>query len=122
MEREKIRSLHIENFIWIVYFFIAISALVSNYYEEDYVKTHKVTDAKIFKNINLGVFIVAFFIYLYFVRLNYKNVSNLKKDASKKSILISNVNFIASLLFLLGGSLYLFTEASTHNDTDEIGF
>ena len=119
MDFEKLKEIKIENFIWIIYFFITISALVSNYYEEDYIKTKSSKDYRIFKNINVTLFTVAFFIYLYFVYLNYKNITNLRKNTSSKKVLYANINFIAAILFLIGGILYLYTEIN--NNDIEIG-
>ena len=119
MDFEKLKEIKIENFIWIIYFFITISALVSNYYEEDYIKTKSSKDYRIFKNINVTLFTVAFFIYLYFVYLNYKNITNLRKNTSQKKVLYANINFIAAVLFLIGGILYLYTEIN--NNDIEIG-
>ena len=67
MNNNTIRNLKIENLIWIIYLFISIAALVSNYFEEDYIKTKNFKDFRTYKTINVEIFIVAFFIYLYFV-------------------------------------------------------
>ena len=117
----KIKDIKRENFIWITYFFISIFAIISNYYEEKFVKTHNIKNFKTFKNINTTIFLIAFFIYLYFVYLNYRNVSTLKKNASKKKVLYSNINFIASILFLIGGIFYLFTESTSNEIEEDIG-
>lgn len=116
----KLRDIQIENFIWIVYLFISTAALISNYFESDFIKTNNGKDYKIFKKINITIFIVAFFIYLYFLYRNFKNVSELKKNASNdKKVLFAQINVIAAILFLVGGILYLYTES---NDIDqEIG-
>jgi len=116
----KLRDIRVENFIWIIYLFISVSALISNYYESDYLKTNKKQDYRIFKRINITIFIVAFFIYLYFLYRNFKNVSELKKTISNdKKVLFAQINVIAAILFLVGGILYLYTES---NDIDvEIG-
>ena len=112
----KLKEIHIENFIWIVYLFISTAALISNHFEEHFVKTNNNQDYRIFKKINITIFIVAFFIYLYFLYHNYKNVSELKKNAScNKKVLYSQINLIAAILFLVGGTLYLYTES---NDID----
>ncbi len=117
MNEEKIEEIRIENYIWIIYLFVSIGALVSNYFEEDYLKTHKYKDYRIFKDINITIFTIAFFIYLYFVYRNYQNVSKLKKSVNQKKVLYANINFIAAILFLIGGILYLFTE-STSDDIE----
>lgn len=116
----KLRDIHIENFIWIIYLFIAAAALLSNHFEEDFLKTNNKKDYRIYKKINITIFIIAFFIYLYFLYHNFKNVSELKKNASNnKKLLFAQINVIAAILFLVGGILYLYTES---NDIDtEIG-
>lgn len=116
----KLRDIYIENFIWVIYLFISAAALLSNYYESDYLKTHNLKDYQTYKNINITIFSIAFFIYLYFLYRNYKNVSELKKTISNnKKVLFAQINLIAAILFLVGGILYLYTES---NDIDiEIG-
>lgn len=116
----RLRDIHIENFIWIVYLFISTAALISNKFEEHFVKTNNSQDYRIFKKINITIFIVAFFIYLYFLYHNVKNVSELKKNISNdRKVLFAQINVIAAILFLVGGILYLYTES---NDIDiEIG-
>lgn len=116
----RLRDIHIENFIWIVYLFISTAALISNNFESDYIIKQQKKDYRIYKKINITIFIVAFFIYLYFLYHNVKNVSELKKNASNdKKVLFAQINVIAAILFLVGGILYLYTES---NDIDvEIG-
>ena len=116
----KLKNIQIENLIWLIYFFISIAAIVSNYFETNYIKYKNINDFKHYKTINITIFTIAFFIYLYFVYINYKNISTLKKNASKQKVLNSNINFIASLLFLIGGILYLYTESKSLNTEDEI--
>lgn len=116
----KLRDIQIENFIWIIYLFISASALLSNFYESDYLKTNNKKDYRIYKKINISIFIIAIFIYLYFLYKNYKNVSELKKTISNnKTVLYSEINLIAAILFLVGGILYLYTESN--NIDPEIG-
>ena len=43
---EKLKELSIENIIWLVYIFIAIFALISNYYESKYYYTNNIEDRK----------------------------------------------------------------------------
>ena len=89
-------------------------------YESNYIKTNNKKNYQIYKQINITIFVVAFFIYLYFLYRNYKNVSELKKTISNnKKVLYAQLNLIAAILFLVGGILYLYTES---NDIDvEVG-
>ena len=116
MDGTEIKEIQIENFIWIIYLFISAAALLSNFYETDYIKTNKKKDYIYYKRINISIFVIAFFIYIYFLYKNYKNVSRLKKKSSNnKKILYAQINLIAAILFLVGGILYLYTES---NDID----
>ena len=71
-------------------------------------------------NINKVVSTVAFFIYLYFLFNSYKNLKDLKKNAGSKKELLSNLSFLSSVFFLIGGSIILYV---VYNNTvdDELG-
>ena len=62
----KLQRLKNEDLIWLIYFFIVIGALMSNNYEENYLKTGNSSNQKKYKVLNITIFCVAFFIYLYF--------------------------------------------------------
>ena len=114
---EKLKKLKIEDFIWIIYIFIAIFAIVSNYYEKEYNLTNNAVYKNNYKSINITIFIVAFFIYLYFLYLNYQNVNSLN-NPSKKEARDSQISLIASILFLIGGICYLFVEIDTYDPVE----
>ena len=40
-DSETITELRIEDYIWLIYIFLAIFAIISNYYEREYLKTSK---------------------------------------------------------------------------------
>ena len=63
---EKIKETNIEDIIWLTYFFTIIANLYSNYLERDYIKNNNIRSRNLFRQINLYVLVIAFFIYLYF--------------------------------------------------------
>lgn len=117
---QKIRETQIEDIIWIVYFFIIVANLYSNYLQRDYIKNHNKRSRNLFRNINMYVLIIAFFIYIYFVFLSYKSVQNLRKDATDKKVFLTNLTLISAILFLIGGALNIFIQKNSVTD-DEIG-
>ncbi len=117
---EKLKRLRNEDIIWIIYFFIAIFALYSNHLDRKYLLNKDINAYKLEKNINISIFVVAFFIYLYFVLLLYNDLSKLNKDFNNKKYRATFTQLIAALLFLIGGFIYLFNEINT-NDLDDIG-
>ncbi len=117
----KLQRINTENFIWIIYFFIIIAALISNEYEKHYLKTKDLRGQKIFKTLNITVFCIAFFIYLYFVITNYKNIEDLKQTSTKKEVICAHLQLIASLLFLVAGGISLVAEINRDDPDTDIG-
>ena len=115
----KLQRIKEENLIWVVYFFIIIAALLSNAYETYFLKTKDDHQQKIFKTLNITIFCVAFFIYLYFVVISYQNIQELKETSTKKEVLSAHIQLIASLLFLVAGGLSIWAEIN--KDDFDIG-
>ena len=117
----RLKMLRTEDFIWITYFFIAAFAIFSNAFERDYVKTNNISSYKKSKTINIIIFFVAFFIYLYFVLLFTTELNNMEKNFNNKKYRNTFLQLIAAIHFLIGGAINLFQEISSY-DVDEIGF
>lgn len=116
--REQLDNLKKEDIIWIIYFFLATAALISNVFERKSIFIRNNPNNKTSQNINITIFIITFFIYLYFVLLNWRNVEQLKNQISNKNILQSQARLIAALLFLVGGLIYLITEIQGNENTE----
>lgn len=117
----KLQRISEENFIWVVYFFIIIAALLSNAYEKYFLETKDFRMQKIFKTLNITIFCVAFFIYLYFVVISYQNVQELRETSTKKEVLSAHLQLIASLLFLVAGGIALVAEINREDPDTDIG-
>ena len=115
---KTLQEIQIEDWIWITYLFLSAVALVSNFFEKDYLLNRNKTSKKAFKTINIAVFIIVFFIYLYFVLLTYSRFKERQQQTTIKSMIVTNANFIAASLFLIGGILYLFTEIISDDESD----
>ncbi len=118
----KLKRLKDEDLIWLIYFFIVIGALMSNNYERNYLLTGNSSQQKKFKVLNITIFSVAFFIYLYFVLINYEDIATLKKEATRKEVLNVHIGLISALLFLVGGALALIGEINRGGPDEDIGF
>ena len=117
---EKIKVTNIEDIILLTYFFTIIDNLYSNYLERDYIKNNNIRSRNLFRQINLYVLVIAFFIYLYFVFLSYKSIRNLRSNATQKKVFLTNLTLISALLFLIAGALNIFIQKNSIYD-DEIG-
>jgi len=115
----KLQRLNNEDMIWVVYLFIAIAAIISDKFERDFILNKNLIAHKKFRTINIVVLTIALFIYIYFVFTNYDDVTTLKKEATKKEVILSHASLIAALLFLVGGIITLFVEINRANNIDE---
>ena len=115
---KTLEEIKIEDWIWIIYLFNASLAIISNFFERDFLKTGSKVSKRAFKTLNIGILIVVFFIYIYFVLLTYSRFKERESHTTLKSLFVTNANFIAACLFLIGGLLYIFTEIISDNDND----
>jgi len=116
---QALQELETEDFIWIIYSFIVIGAIVSNVLERDWLIKHNKREYRIFHIINTSIFFVSFLIYFYFVWLNYRHLKETKQNLSMKDLFLNEANFVAACLFLVGGLIYLFTELASNSITTE---
>ena len=75
-KEELLKKIQIEDYIWIANFFIIIFALISNKYEKDYISNKNINSKKIYKTINICIFIILFIIYGYFAYGRIKKVNS----------------------------------------------
>lgn len=118
MDSETIKEVRVEDYIWIIYIFLAIFAIISNKYEKEYLEKHNKKDENIFRTINTEIFIVTFIIYLYFVYINYKHIKRLDLNASPKQVSLAHAGLVAALLFLIAGGISLFISIVGDDDDD----
>ncbi len=116
----RLKGTNIRDIIWIVYFFLIIANLYSDYLQRDYICNHNLKSRDLFRNINKYVLIVAFFIYLYFVYDSYESIKNLQNNASDKKVFLTHLALISAILFLIAGALNIFIQNNSITD-DDIG-
>lgn len=117
-----LKSIETENFVWIIYLFIIGISFVANSFEKDYYVTGNVDSKNKYRIINIFVFATALLIYLYFFYDNYKNIKNLNCNSSKEKIFFNNLNFIASILIVIAGTIFLYIALYDKNLDTEIAF
>ena len=113
---EKLRLLKNEDLIWITYIFISITAIVSNHFEKQYDLTNNSEAYKKFKTINICIFTIAFFIYLYFLITIYSKLKNVKQTTEKYCL--TQAQLFGAILFLIGGVIYLIVEISETEESE----
>lgn len=118
---KKLKRLKNEDIIWIVYFFIVVFALYSNKLDRDYLLKKDKEAYKREKSINITIFFVAFFIYLYFLLLLTEDLGNMEKNFDDPNYRSTFIQLIAAILFLIGGAIYLINEITRKDDALDVG-
>lgn len=118
---KKLKKLRNEDFIWIVYFFIVVFAIYSNKLDRDYLLKKNNEAYKREKYINITIFLVSFFIYLYFLLLLTEDLGSMEKNFSDPAYRSTFIQLIAAILFLIGGAIYLINEITRKDDALDVG-
>lgn len=118
---KKLKRLKNEDIIWIIYFFIVVFALYSNKLDRDYLLKKDKDAYKREKSINIAIFFVAFFIYLYFLLLLTEDLGNMEKNFDDPNYRSTFIQLIAAILFLIGGAIYLINEITRKDDDLDVG-
>ena len=115
-----IKRINIESFIWIIYIFLVSFNLYSNYLEKLYLRTNQKFYKQKFKKINKTILTVILFIYIYFAYIAFKDETTLTryKNTNTKKKKLTDLVFIAAILFLIGGVISLYV-ATKDDDFDE---
>lgn len=108
--QRKLKLLKEEDFIWLIYFFIIIFAIISNKYERNFVLTQNQNSINNARKINSTILIVAFLIYLYFVLATIENFDLLKRNGTKKEVRVAFERLIANILFLVAGAIAIYAD------------
>lgn len=118
---KKLKRLKNEDIIWIIYFFIVVFALYSNKLDRDYLLKKDKNAYKREKSINITIFFIAFFIYLYFLLLLTEDLGNMEKNFDDPNYRSTFIQLIAAILFLIGGAIYLINEITRKDDGLDVG-
>lgn len=119
---DVLKDIETENFIWIVYLFIIGISFIANNFEKDYFINGSLDSKNKYRIINIFVFTTALVIYFYFFFDNYKTIKNLDCNSSNEKIFFNNLNFIASILIVVAGCIFLYIAIYDKNLETEIAF
>ena len=118
--KEELKILQIEDYIWILYIFLSVLALLSNAYEKDYDIHHNPHSYRTFHFINLENQIIIFFVYLYFL---YRACIRCKKQKGRVSIkkdILNNTSLLTNILFVIAGFTLILIEISSRQENEEM--
>ncbi len=118
---DKLKELKIEDYIWIIYIGIIILSYYSNYLESKYYINNDIECKKKYREIMIGIFSILVIVYLYFLYSSYNSLKKLDSLDDDKKILVI-LSFIASLLIVISGLIYLYIAFNDEDLTVELAF
>lgn len=116
--RHQLNIIKIEDFIWIVYFFVITFAIISNFFERKFLFDKDRSSFNNFHNINTIILIVVFLIYLYLFILSYDNLK-------KSDPIHFRINFwqeVAATMFLIAGVIFIINEFNSRKLEERLEF
>ena len=86
--KERLKTLKIEDFIWVIYIGIIIASWYSNNLERDYFINGNTKSKEKYRKIIITIFTILIICYLYFLNDSYKDIKNLKNNntTTKKNL------------------------------------
>lgn len=97
--------------IFVIFICISISGIIANHYEKKYNLNLDNEGNKKAHNIRMVILTISLIIYIYFL------ITRIKKKINVSSFL-NNLDILASILFVIGGAVFLYTESK--GDEEEI--
>lgn len=117
MDNIALKRINMENVIWIIYLFIVLFNLYSNYLEKKYLQNKDKELLKKFHRINETISFIIIFIYIYFLYISYQSI---KENNNKDIDNYLNINLIVSILFFIGGLLSFYTVKNIDTINEQI--
>lgn len=118
----RIKELNTEDFIWIIYLGIIFFSYVANHQERKYFLNNDIKAKENYRTIMIFIFVVLILVYLYFLKDSLNSLKNLKPNASDKERYLSYLSFIASLLIVISGIIFLYIAISDEDINVELAF
>ncbi len=119
---ERLKEIKIEDFIWIIYIGIIILSYYSNYLEEKYFINNDINSKNKYRSIIIIIFSILLLVYLYFLKDSYDSLKSLNDNSDNKTIILTYLSFIASLLIAIAGIIYLYIAINDENINIELAF
>lgn len=117
---EILKTIEIENKIFIVYLIIIGLAYWANTLETDYFTTGNECSKEKYKTLMIIVFLLAVIISSGFLKKSYESYKNLTPYDSQNKQLFSSLSLLATSLIFIAGIIFLFIAISDKNLETEI--
>ena len=120
--KKRLKTLKIEDIIWLIYIGIIIASWYSNNLERDYFINRNNQSKEKYRKIIITIFIILIICYLYFLNDSYQDLKNLKNNETTTKKNLVYLSFIGSLLVTISGFIFLYIAIKDEKLDIEIAF
>lgn len=120
--KKRLKTLKIEDTIWLIYIGIIIASWYSNNLERDYFINRNNQSKEKYRKIIITIFIILIICYLYFLNDSYQDIKNLKNNETTTKKNLVYLSFIGSLLVTISGFIFLYIAIKDEKLDIEIAF
>jgi hypothetical protein len=121
-KEEMLRTIEIENYIWVIYLVIIFLSFIANKEEVNYFINNDMQSKSNYRKLIIIIFSIALGIYYYFFVSGYKTYKNLSPYDTESKKFFETINFIANILILISGVIFLFIAIFDEELETEIAF
>lgn len=119
---ERLKTLKIEDFIWVIYIGIILASWYSNTLERKYLLTNDKNSKEKYRKIMLIIFSILVICYLYFLNDSYKDIKDINENTKNKTKELIYLSFIGTLLVAISGIIFLYIIIQDQDLDVEIAF
>ena len=121
-KEEILRTIEIENYIWIIYLVIIFLSFMANKEEVNYFINNDMQSKSNYRKLIIIIFSINLGIYYYFFISGYETYKNLSPYDTESKKFFETINFIANILILISGVIFLFIAIFDKELETEIAF
>lgn len=107
-KEEILRTIEIENYIWIIYLVIIFLSFMANKEEVNYFINNDMQSKSNYRKLIIIIFSIVLGIYYYFFVSGYKTYKSLSPYDTESKKFFETINFIANILILISCIIFLF--------------
>lgn len=104
---DRLQDIRIENYIGVIYIIIIFISWYANSKEKKFILYNDEVSRREYQNLLVLIFFILLIIYYYFTKSSYDDLNELTINDSNKKIILTYASFIASLLILISGMIFL---------------
>lgn len=120
--QERLKEINTEDFIWIIYIGIIIFSFYSNSLERDYFINNNLESRDKYRQTLIIIFSILIIVYTYFLKESIDDIRDLKPDDDNKKKTFVYLSFLASLLILISGAIFIYIAISDEDVEVELAF